>query len=608
MSAGTLLKANRFTRLGVWYILALSTIATVIIAGQVFIQLHLKDQENDSHVVNIAGKQRMLSQKLVKDILLLQSQAKNQSEALCELESSLQLWETSQRGLVDGNDSLNLSGKNSNEILSLFESVDKSFLLIDSNAREILNEYKKSGRGPDLMESKVSAILESEESFLTGMDAIVYQYDLEAKSKVTRLSRLEYTLLIISIVIILVEIIFIFRPTTINVSETISKLLLSEKHSKKMSEEIRELYISLEKSYEQIAHINQPIDNPRIFAKSDQGGNVTFIAQPFSQLIGKEKTDSQQFCDLFDEMKNPNDWMDSVVDTVSEEKIWKGEIKFRNANQEETWVLVTVTPILNEQGEIDELVMMGSDITKRKRAEQKIHNKNQAEIDKRINQQKFRSVLILEGQEEERKRIAMDIHDGIGQMLTSLKYQVESIDIGKKETMSQKLKEIDSLIKLVIKEVRRITFNLRPMVLGDYGLQAALSLFVNEISKLIDIQLEFHCETEVVRLPQKVENNIFRIIQEAINNAIKYSKATKIDVYLSQQESELLVEVKDDGEGFDVKLVDERSVNYESGRGLFNMYERSEYINGSLEINSAKGKGTSVRLKVLTRVQVDSNV
>src|SRR6516225_6866828 len=120
MSAGTLLKANRFTRLGVWYILALSTIATVIIAGQVFIQLHLKDQENDSHVVNIAGKQRMLSQKLVKDILLLQSQAKNQSEALCELESSLQLWETSQRGLVDGNDSLNLSGKNSNEILSLF--------------------------------------------------------------------------------------------------------------------------------------------------------------------------------------------------------------------------------------------------------------------------------------------------------------------------------------------------------------------------------------------------------------------------------------------------------------------------------------------------------
>jgi len=99
--------------------------------------------------------------------------------------------------------------------------------------------------------------------------------------------------------------------------------------------------------------------------------------------------------------------------------------------------LITVTPVYNPEGNVDELVMMGSDITLRKKAERNINIKTQAEIDKRINQQKYRSVLILEGQEEERKRIAMDIHDGIGQMLTSLKYQVESIDTNEKEVLSK---------------------------------------------------------------------------------------------------------------------------------------------------------------------------
>src|ERR1700750_970048 len=104
--------------------------------------------------------------------------------------------------------------------------------------------------------------------------------------------------------------------------------------------------------------------------------------------------------------------------------------------------------------------------------------KNRAEIEKKINQQKFRSVLILEGQEEERKRLAMDIHDGIGQMLTSLKFQIESIDLKEQQKAEQKIIEVRQLIKEVIREVRKVTFNLKPTVLGDYGLQAALNVFV----------------------------------------------------------------------------------------------------------------------------------
>jgi two-component system sensor histidine kinase DegS len=600
----TLLKANKFARLGVRYMLALGAIATIIITGQVLIQRHLKSQQSDSRVVNVAGKQRMLSQKIVKTILLLKSDEQNRKQGrLAELKTSLRLWEISQDGLINGNDSLQLPGHNGEKVLQLFKDIKTHFARMDGCANTIIAAYSKNfSSSPASIDPFVKTILDEERSFLKGMEAVVFQVDLEAKEKVTLLSRLEYALLIISLLVILAEIVFIFRPTALNVNIAINKLLQSEKDSQKMSNEIRDLYASLEKSYEQIAHINQPIENPRMYAKSDIGGNVTFVSPSFASFAGKTEWTRLQLCDLFSNLKDPNDWMDNLIDRVSEGRIWKGEVHFKNGKSEDSWAMISITPVYNKKGEIDELVMMGSDITLRKKAELDIHRKTQAEIDKKINQQKYRSVLILEGQEEERKRIAMDIHDGIGQMLTSLKYQVESIDVNQKDSVEKKLSEIDTLIKQIIREVRKVTFNLRPTVLGDYGLQAALGVFVREMTKLIDVKLEFHSEEEVARLPQKVENNIFRIIQEAINISIKYSAANKIEVLLKQAGDDLIAEVKDDGNGFDARLVEGRSINFESGRGLFNMYERSEYINGNLQVETYPGKGTTVRLTVPIRI------
>ena len=606
LNEDTQLKANKFAKLGARYILALGVIATIIITGQTLIQSFLKDQENDSRVINVAGKQRMLSQKIVKTILLLKSDDTNQKEMLkSELKNSLQLWEVSQKGLIYGNDSLQLPGNDSEKVSQLFEDVNKHFIPIDQSARAVVSLFEESSSAlEEKLPPLLKTILDKEQPFLTGMEAIVFQLDSEAKEKVTLLSRLEYSLLVVSLLVILAEIIFIFRPTAANVNFTINKLLQSEKNSQKMSNEIRDLYASLEKSYEQIAHINQPIENPRTYAKSDVGGNITFVSPAFVNFPDKSEWNKLRLCDLFIAMKDPNDWMDDLIDRVSEEKIWKGEVHFKNKKGQERWATITVTPVFDAIGNIDELVMMGSDITLRKKAEQNIHLKTQAEIDKRINQQKYRSVLILEGQEEERKRIAMDIHDGIGQMLTSLKYQAESIDTTRIEDAGNKLNEIDLLIKQIIREVRKVTFNLRPTVLGDYGLQAALGMYVREMSKLIDIKLEFHSESEIARLPQKIENNIFRIIQEAINNSVKYSGGTKIDVSLQQVDDDLIVEVIDDGKGFDARLVDERSVNIESGSGFFNMHERSEYINGNLKVETEQGKGTTVRLTVPIRISV----
>ena len=602
---------NRFARLGTWYILALGVIASVAIVGQVLIQNHLRSQLDDSRVVNVAGKQRMLSQRISKTLLLLSLENTRQERAaiLDSLRTSVHLWKISQDGLLHGSDSLHLPGTNSEVIKDLFYAIRPSFNLMFEHASLVIDRMNADNLVSfDSISSAVDVVLREESKFLAGMERIVFQYDVEAQTKVTRLSHMEYYLLALSIVVIILEILFVFRPTTIHVNKTISKLIDSEKNAKKLSKEIGALYTSLENSYEQISQINEPVENPKLYAKADRGGNITFVSPHFMEMTRRlESSEPIRICDLFPGSSTGDDWMDEVVDSVSEGNHWNGQLHFNSSDDQSLWADVVISPTYNESGEIDELVILGSDITRHKLAEQSMSRKNKASIEKKINQQKFRSVLILEGQEEERNRLAMDIHDGIGQLLTSLKFQIESINLKKDEEAAIKLREIEKLTSKVMKEVRRVTFNLKPTVLGDYGLQAGLKVFIREISKLTNIGLNYAVEGDTNhRLPQKTENNIFRIVQEAINNAIKYADTKRIDVTLVQSDAEIVITVKDDGKGFDEKMVEARSVNIESGRGFFNMYERTEYINGHLDVKSAPGQGTLVTLRIPVSVPVQT--
>jgi PAS domain S-box-containing protein len=605
-------KFNQFAKLGMWYVMALSIIIMVSVVGQILIQRHLHSQDSDSRIVNLAGTQRYKSQWIVKMSLLLYHDMDHVHfpDKVSTLEQLLADWKKGHLGLQYGDVDLKLPGNNSDSVKAMFADLDPFFLSMYTSAAELI-AFKQgktiAGRTP---EESIKTLLDNESIFLKKMDKIVFQYATEAKAKVSRLSQLEYILLAISIVVILLEIIFVFRPTTIQVNKTMNQLIASEKNAKKLSKEIGALYSSLEKSYEDLSQANMPAENPKLYAKTDRGGNVTFVSDLFHEITGKEeKIASMPLRDLFPGAALGDEWMEEVIELLSEGNTWQNVIRYSDQQGRTHWADVLIVPSLNEEGEIEEWLVLGSDITLQKHAEVTMIEKNKASIEKKINQQKFRSVLILEGQEEERKRLAMDIHDGIGQMLTSLKFQIESIDVKKPaDEMQIKFQEIQQLITQVIKEVRRVTFNLKPTVLSDYGLQAALNVFVKEIAKLSEIELTYSAEGDTsLRLSQKIENNIFRIIQEAINNAIKYSEASRIEVSYRQTESAVVIAVRDNGKGFDEKLVEKRSVNIESGRGFFNMYERTEYVNGALEVKSEPGNGTTITLTVpiKTLVTVD---
>ncbi|HYH56723.1 MAG TPA: type IV pili methyl-accepting chemotaxis transducer N-terminal domain-containing protein, partial [Anseongella sp.] len=278
---------HRFTRLGTWYILALGAVALIMISGQVLVQQFLNDQSDDSRVVNVAGRQRMLSQKIAKIALSLKSGQDSAERSIIrkELSAARAEWQLSQEGLLEGSDSLRLPLRNSPRVLQLFAGNRQFYQSMLEGSRGLLGRLENDPLAPyAAMEGDIQLILKNEPAFLATMDSIVFQYDREARQKVEKLKRTEYILLGISLFIILLEILFIFLPTTRQINNTLRKLIESEKSAQKMAKEIGALYTSLENSYEKISHINLPVENPRLYARADKGGNVKYVSELFARL------------------------------------------------------------------------------------------------------------------------------------------------------------------------------------------------------------------------------------------------------------------------------------------------------------------------------------
>lgn len=204
---------------------------------------------------------------------------------------------------------------------------------------------------------------------------------------------------------------------------------------------------------------------------------------------------------------------------------------------------------------------------------------------------------IIEAQEEERKKLSREIHDGPAQMLANVMIRADLIERVQRESgPDEALKEIRSLkgmVRNALYEVRRIIYDLRPMALDDLGLIPTLRKYLQTTEDYNKgIQLEFINLGQVMRLPAQMEVALFRLIQESVQNALKHAEAKHIQVKLSIAKELVSAVVKDDGKGFEV------SVQKEGSFGLMGMRERVELLEGALSINSAPGAGTLVLIQI----------
>ncbi len=217
-----------------------------------------------------------------------------------------------------------------------------------------------------------------------------------------------------------------------------------------------------------------------------------------------------------------------------------------------------------------------------------------------IKQKKDLSIKIIEAQENEKKRISRDIHDGPAQSLANVIFKAEYaskiIDTSPVKA-KREIAELQEDVRNTLKDIRKIIYDLMPMSLDDLGLVPTLKKLISNIMDNYSIEVDFHVTQSSIIDNQLTNLMVFRVIQEAFNNIVKHAKCENVKMRLHVSDIEIDVMIVDDGVGFDVLQNIEKPLGY----GLYNMKERIEIVNGTIDISSTINKGSTIKIRIPNR-------
>jgi PAS domain S-box-containing protein len=338
----------------------------------------------------------------------------------------------------------------------------------------------------------------------------------------------------------------------------------SQLQYRNLVENISEMYCILDPQY------NIIYGSPNLFSRTGYH-ETQLIGTHFFRL--PDHRDRQRVLHAFDESTRKG-----TVDTTC-------EFRLQPKNGMAFWVEQSTRIERDESGNVVEYRNLLRDISERKRAEEVFRNL---------------SSRIIEAQESERRRVARDLHDGINQILSSIQFRLKSTeekDTTRKNPLVREIGEARMLLEGAIQEVRRISQNLRPSILDDLGLIAAVRSVCDEFIERCKLQIDTEFSGIVNRLPDNIELVLFRTIQEALNNIEKHSAATRVDIHLVMKDAYIEALIRDNGKGFDyISLAEKRKKH--RGLGLDGMKERVTYLGGTVEVTSKVHKGTEVVVQI----------
>jgi len=207
-------------------------------------------------------------------------------------------------------------------------------------------------------------------------------------------------------------------------------------------------------------------------------------------------------------------------------------------------------------------------------------------------EKKKRLRSIIDGQEKERQRLSRDLHDGLGQSLIAIKLQLENYCETASSGDNEKMEKIKSYFEQTIEDIRRMSNDLAPSVLEEFGLNTAIKNLCLSLSRSVQISIKFISKGTSIPMPDKTKIYIYRICQEALTNAVKHAQASMIEVNLAFEKQLIKLEIKDNGCGFDLE-----NSAHAGGNGLNNLFERAQIINGFIQIITSPGHGARVRFE-----------
>lgn len=326
-------------------------------------------------------------------------------------------------------------------------------------------------------------------------------------------------------------------------------------------------------------------------------GNLRFVSPSCERITGYT---AQEFMD------NPGLLKDIIIDedreiweqlhseAFSEPKLLEIQFRIQTKSGEICWVEHACQPVADEQGEFLGFRVSNRDITKRKLVEESLRE-SEASLKKSRENLRFLAGRLLTVQEEERRRLAREMHDDLSQRLAMLAIEAGKLEqqIGATSATSGKLKQIKEQLVKVSADIHDISRQLHPSIIGDLGLVDAMRSECSSFSKREDIFVRFDSEN----VPSQVSNDtaicIYRVLQESLRNIARHAESDEAKVTFIGNDNELILYVKDYGIGFEFE-----KIRHKMGLGLASMEERVRLIQGKIMVKSETGKGTTIEVRV----------
>ena len=317
----------------------------------------------------------------------------------------------------------------------------------------------------------------------------------------------------------------------------------------------------------------------------------------WKRMLGYEDHEIEPHVSAFERLIHPDDLNRAthVNTSVSQgEMPYEMEFRLRHKNGHYIHVLSRGFPVRREpNGPVVRIVGTHFDLTERKQAE---------EARERERSERARTELLgrlVFAQEDERRRIAREMHDQFGEQLTALGLRIRAIKEAANghRDLSAQIAALEDVAQQLDRDVDHLVWELRPTALDDLGLRAALANYIEDWSRRVQIHAELHSAgLSTERLASEIETTLYRIAQEALNNIAKHANARHVEIILERRTDQVLLIVEDDGVGFDPVGMDREH----RGFGLLGMQERAALVGATIQIESAPGEGTPIFIRTPT--------